>query len=255
MRFSHSKLNTVRKCMKLFHYKYILKEIGEEDDDPKNFGNLIHKIAENYTGGGKKVLLKLYNQFKDKYDFDMKTYKKRLKLALKNIHTFWKENLQDTEFKTEQEITENFIDDISLTGKIDVMITVDNKVRIIDYKTSKSTKYDDHTDQLAMYMFLIHKKYDIPYENMECEIVYLSLVDEDKKGNVVLTEGYENISRVYSVDESDVAMLGEEIEAINHRIQRALRTDKWIARPSWFNCTYCPYKDLCDEKWTDDKKV
>jgi CRISPR/Cas system-associated exonuclease Cas4 (RecB family) len=89
---------------------------------------------------------------------------------------------------------------------------------------------------------------------MECEIVYLSLVDKEKDGTVVLTEGYENISRVYTVDESDVAVLGEEIEAVNHRIQRALKSDKWSSNPSWFNCTFCPYKHMCEDKWTQSEK-
>jgi len=252
MRFSHSKLEIARKCMKQFHYKYILK-YPVLDTEPTEFGNLIHEIAQNYKGSGKKELMCLYEKYRPKYKFESKTYKNKIKLALKNIHDFWQINLKNQKYEPEQEVTESLTESISLNGKIDVIIFNDNKVRIIDYKTSKTDKYSDHTNQLAMYKILVNKKYNIPYENMSCEIVYLSMDEVDKSGKHILNEGYNNIVREYDVDESDIDVLIEEIESVKHRIERAEKNNIWRANPTWFNCTYCSFNEHCDEKYKDKK--
>lgn len=253
MRFSHSKLDVVRQCLKKYHFKYEIRLQVDEDEEHLKFGNLCHDVAEHYTGGGKKQLLKLFKKLHKTYDFKLCDYKERLKIAMANIHHFWKANLKETKWEPEQEITVDITDDIRVTGKVDVLIFYGNRVRIIDYKTNKSKKYANHTNQLAMYMYLVHNKYGISYDKMECEIVYLSLMPQEKDGTEVLNEGYENIHKKYDLDASDVAVLLEEIEAIHHRIQRARKNDKWRSNPTWFNCTFCPFSEHCDEKFISDK--
>ena len=250
MEFSHSRLDVARKCMKQFYLKYILKLKVDEDTDPTEYGNLIHEIAQNYNGGGKETLKNLYKKYRNNYKFDNKKYKKKIKLALKNIHDFWKINLKDQNFVPEQEIKTKINDEIELNGNVDIIIFKDDYVRIIDYKTNKSTKYADHTNQLAMYKILVNKKYNIPFEKMKCEIVYLSLDEEDKTGKKILNEGYKNISKPYNVDESDIDVLIEEIESIKHRIDRSTKSGIWKENPTWFNCTYCAFSGQCDKKYT-----
>ena len=254
MRYSHSKLDVIRQCLKKYHFKYVIRLDVDEDQEYLFFGNLCHDVAEHYRGEGKKQLLKLVKKFHKKYPFKMEDFKQRLKLALKNIHSFWKNNLDGANWEPEQEISINFSEDVSVNGKVDVIIWgEDGRVRIIDYKTNKSKKFSDHTNQLSMYMYLVHHKYGIPYDKMDCEIVYLSLLPNEKDGTEVLNEGYEHINKQYQLDETDVAVLMEEIEAIDHRIHRAEKNEKWTAKPTWFNCTFCPFSEHCDEKFINDK--
>ena len=74
------------------------------------------------------------------------------------------------------------------------------------------------------------------------------MLPNEKNGDSVLNESYEHITSKYTLDESDVSILLEEIEAIHPRIQRAEKNNKWVAKQSWFNCKFCPFYDVCDEK-------
>jgi CRISPR/Cas system-associated exonuclease Cas4 (RecB family) len=266
MDFSHSKLDVARTCMLQFKFKYIDKIKGIEDKSASDFGGCMHEIIENYKGGGKEELLKMYHELvPSKYPLN-DFYRKKVPLGLKNIHDIWKHviskydkvddkitkkiTLNDTEIpsiKKEDDIKTKLDENISLNGKIDLYIYNEGRLKIFDYKTSKSYKYANHTNQLSMYMFLLHKKYGIPYEKMDCEIIYLSL-DEEKYGMKVINENYENIKKEYKLQETDVEMLISEIHTIHTAIQKSLATGKWKAKPKKFSCTYCPYKDICEEK-------
>lgn len=257
--WSHSKLNVARDCLKKFKYKYIDKIEVEEDRTAAHFGEIMHTVAEKYNGEGKDVLLACYHDaIKDCGPIVNEEYRKRIPLALKNIHVAWAKHLKGVLKKNrrlEDNIKVSLNEDIIVNGKIDVTVIDDKngRIRVIDYKTSKSKKYGDHTDQLAMYMLLLHLKHHIPYEDMDCEIVYLCLQPEEKDGTPVANEGSENICKEYKVLLEDVGILVEEIEAINHKIDVALKTDKWTARPSWFKCTYCPFSEMCEDRYVDEE--
>jgi RecB family exonuclease len=256
--YSHSSLDIARTCMLRYKYKYIDKlKIKIEDKSAADFGSVMHEIAENYKGSGREELLKLYRErVPSKYqltDF----YKAKIPVALKNIHEFWKVVLSSDlveSIKHEEDLSIDFLKDIKLVGKIDIVIkTKDGRYRIVDYKTSKSRQYADHTNQLAMYMYLLNKSQDIPYDKMDCEICYLALDAMTKKQEPVKNEGYENISKVYKLEESDVTCLISEIEMIHKRIQKSIAKGEWSHNPTWFNCTYCDYNTICDKKFgTED---
>jgi len=248
---SHSKMDVARQCMKKFCYQYIEKVEIDEDQDTSaaDFGSCIHEIAENYTGGGKEELLALYHKFVPSKYIISEEYKPKIALALKNLHQYFSKFLK-TQKKHENELNVKLElnEKIMLTGKIDIFIEKnDGKWRVVDYKTKKSNKFFDPTDQLAMYMLMMNKKYNIPLEDIDCEIVYLSMDWEDKKGNKILNEGYENIAKVYKVTENDVRLLEREISVLYKRIQKNQETGEWLSNPSWFNCTFCPYKSMCED--------
>lgn len=258
MDYSHSKLDVARKCMLCFKYKYIDKLKDKQESTASEFGNLVHSISEEYSGGGKEVLLKLYHKYKDKYKISDE-YKKKIPLALKNIHAYWvaflskeeKEKIKhELDFKT---TPIKLKEDISLIGKIDIYIECKNgRYRIVDYKTNKNNKFSNHTSQLSLYMLLLNRLHGIPYDQMDCEVIYLSMDESDKYGNPILNEGYENISKIYKLDELDVECLTSEIFQIDERIKKSIDTGKWKSNPTKFNCTYCDFKDICPEKWTEE---
>jgi RecB family exonuclease len=224
------------------------------DTTASDFGNIIHGIAENYTGNGKEEILRIYKHLLKAYNIKIENedYKKRLPLAFKNVHACWKAHLKHTKQENcfqEDDITVSVNESYGLNGKIDLIVLQDDgMVRIIDYKTSKSTKYAKFENQLATYMYLVHRKYEIPYEKMICEIDYLALMPEEKDGTPVINTGYDNISKICPVDESDVCVLLEEIEHIHHRILRSEKKNTWRASPTWFNCNFCPFNSLCEDR-------
>jgi len=252
IKFSHSKLDVARQCMLKYKYKYVDKlKLKQEDMSASDFGSLVHEIAENYKGGGKEELLVLYHTLvPEKYKLT-DVYKAKVPLALKNVHAYWTSVLAADCDKVQHEIdaTIDINAEISLNGKIDLFIEKRGRYIIGDYKTSKSKEYANHTNQLATYMLILNKKYNIPYEKMDCEVIYLALDPITKKGKEVLNEGYDNISKFYKLDESDVEFLVREIEMINARINKSLDKNDWLSTPTKFNCTYCDFSSVCEKKW------
>lgn len=254
--FSHSKLDVARSCWKKFKYQYIDHAKGIETRDAADFGEVCHYISENYKGNGKEELLALYHSYlKEKKIVLNSEYKKRVPLALKNIHSHWENVLKGLpldNIKKEENVEIQLTETIKLNGKIDILIKrLDSTYLISDLKTSKNNKYADHRNQLSMYMLLLHKKYNIPYEDMDTDIIYLSMVPEDKNGNKILNEGYENIHKIYKLDEVDVECLISEIQTIEQQIIRNKERDQWKAKPTKFGCGFCKFKHLCKDKFVE----
>jgi predicted RecB family nuclease len=257
--YSHTKLDVARKCMLMYKFQYVDKIKIDGDTAASDFGSLIHGIAEEYKGGGKIELLALYHKGIETYkltDF----YKAKVPLALQNVHEYWKAILANEEVvkevKHESDITVPLNETLTLNGKIDIVIEQKNgRFRIVDYKTNKSNAYANHNNQLSMYMLMLNKKYGIPYDKMDCEVVYLAMDAENKKGDKIKNSGYDNISKIYKLEECDVECLISEIETIDKAIEKSIAKNEWKARPGKFACTYCPFNPLCDKKWVPESNL
>lgn len=253
--YSHSKLEIARSCWLKFKYQYIDHAKSVEIRDASDFGEVCHYISENYKGSGKAELLALYHEIINKNKITLvEDYKKRLPLALKNIHDHWNSKFKNlpegTEIKKEDNIEIQLTESIKLNGKIDILIKYPTgNITITDLKTNKSNKYADHKNQLAMYMLLLNRKYKIPFENMETDIIYLCMLDSDKYGNKILNEGYDNIHKIYKLDEIDVECLLSEIITIDAQLKKNLERNSWKPKPSKFGCTYCKFNHMCAEKF------
>lgn len=250
--YSHSKLDILRKCFLQYKYKYIDKLEAEKDTIATDFGEVCHLISEHYTGSGKVELLKLYkNLVPEKYKL-IEKYVHKVPLALKNIHAYNTKILKHkdvVEVNNELNLKTQLTEEIEINGKIDVLIKYKNgRYKVVDYKTSKA-KRNDYTNQLAMYKLLIHTNYNIPYDQMDAEIVYLALDGETKYGEIVLNEGVENIISTYNIEETDIYCLISEIEHLHKCVKTSLDKNDWSCKPTWFNCTYCDYKNKCDKRF------
>lgn len=249
--YSHSKLEVIRKCFLQFKYKYIDKIQEEKDTSATDFGNVCHLIAENYTGTGKEELISLYKKYKKDFTIT-EFYENKVKLALKNIHSYYIKELKNPEIESIQKeisLETNLTPEIKINGKIDILIKYKNgKYKIVDYKTSKK-KNADHTNQLSMYQLLLHKVYNIDYKHFTNGILYLALEGSDKYGNIILNEKYENILLPYEIDESDVVCLTNEIQQIHETVKKCIDKNEWSCNPTWFNCTYCGFNNNCDKKF------
>lgn len=247
--YSHSKLDIARDCFLKYKFQYIDKIKGKKDTSATDFGEVSHTIMENYKGTGKTELLKLYKELvPSKYKLTPE-YLKRVPISLKNIHTIYTvlntdKNIID--IKHEENISINYNDDFDLNGKIDLTIKYKSgNIKIIDFKTNKSSKFANHKNQLSLYMLLINKKYGIDYEKIETGVNYLALEPKDKYGNKILNEGYENINKNYKLDEVDVQCLENEIRTIHSKIEKNKQSGIWKENPSDFKCKYCQFNKLC----------
>jgi hypothetical protein len=255
--FSHSKLDVARSCWLKFKYQYIdkIKDMPE-DRSASDFGEVCHYISEHYTGHGKEELLALYHKalISGKTQIILnEEYKKRIPLAIRNIHDYWYtvlKTLPVDAVKKEEEVKIQLNENISLNGKIDIHIKYPNgRSKITDLKTNKSYKFKDHRNQLSMYMLLLKYRWNIQYEQMDTDILYLALEESDKYGNKILNEGYENINKVYKLDEIDVECLKTEIETIYEQLKRNIERNQWKAKPTEFGCKFCKFNSICKEKY------
>lgn len=245
---SHSRLEVSRTCMKQFNYAFIEKiEAKDDDTSAADFGSLIHEIGEFYNGEGKAWLIGMFHKLvPSKYKLS-DAYKQKVPLALKNLHTYYMNRIHGNDAKREIAIRYQLADDIKLTGKIDVLLHQDVRKIVVDYKTKKSNKFYDPTDQFAMYMLLLNKQMGIPLKDIDCEIVYLCLDGEDKRGNLILNKGIDNILKTYKVGEKEVLLLEREIKTLYNKVNKSKASGIWIASPDAFACKYCKFNKICDE--------
>ena len=135
--YSHSKLEVARMCFLKFKYKYIDHMEIIEDKSAANFGEVMHYIAEHYTGNGKDELVKLYHDLVPEKIQLTEDYKKRIPTALKNIHSHYHQIIKEMpkeNVKREGEITLELNKEVSLTGKIDLVLHKnDGTCTISDY--------------------------------------------------------------------------------------------------------------------------
>ncbi|MBL0046504.1 MAG: PD-(D/E)XK nuclease family protein [Bacteroidetes bacterium] len=204
---SPSLLNTYRNCSLQFYFRYIArlkeKEEPEESLDSAAFGTVIHSVLEqNYIpligkNLSQESVLKAFQDSAQKIESafrtefklgDLKSGKNllNLKVAEKYVATFLAEELKFIEWldtqnqqlkilSLESEYTHNLDigeHSVLLKGKIDRIDSIDNLIRIIDYKTGAVNESSDlklkawdelqevkknKSFQLFMYAYLFHK--------------------------------------------------------------------------------------------------
>ncbi len=209
--FSPSALSTYIECPLNFYYQYVLG-VGDADEVEENiemstFGTFVHNSLEelylpfegkNITEDDLKIMLKKVNAVvlsaftkKDYTEQNLKTGKNLLTLnvAQNYVSTFIKNELalvkgQPTALfinKLEQELTGQITvlgEAIQLKGKADRIDTLNNNLRIIDYKTGivepnnlKSTSIDElieskHSKAFQVLIYALMYSQNNPIENM-----------------------------------------------------------------------------------------
>ncbi|WGH24777.1 MAG: PD-(D/E)XK nuclease family protein [Candidatus Shikimatogenerans bostrichidophilus] len=141
-----------------FFYKYILNIKNDENNEPKIFGNIIHKILfilykkyiklrlkKKYiysifkviktTKLIKKIYNKYYNKIYINFNFNYKIIKKIIFNFIKNDLNLIKKGNNIIILYLEKYYKIKLMNKIVLTGKIDRIELFNNNYRIIDYKT------------------------------------------------------------------------------------------------------------------------
>jgi hypothetical protein len=239
IKLSTSCVSCYEQCPRRWYFRYIKKLYPKVDEpDFNQFGNLVHDIAENFKDG---CSLKEFKQLvAEKLQFHELTEKYRAKLipAVKNLYIYCSQNFKkDDVISREKKIDKHYKGKFFLTGKIDVIHLRGNRVKIVDWKTSKAEK--DHSFQLAFYKFLLEIIDLVKVDTLECEIVYLCADEKDELLYV----------SKYNIEKDDVQSAINRIDGLIKTYER-LGTDnieKWRKKTGPL-CKYCDYykSEDCD---------
>jgi len=166
-RYSASGLKTYKLC-KLKYDLYYNQEIKIDRPITSDtvFGQMIHEVAESYTGKNYKQVLEIVNKHKSNLD---KEFKSLVPQTIENLFS-WLDKYSKYSSVNEQEL-ELKTDDYWIYGLADKLF-VDKKM-FADYKTAKLNNRDNHIFQMKLYNLILSKTWGIEPKEIKCIIYYL----------------------------------------------------------------------------------
>lgn len=239
---SISRSGVWHECQVKYKYKYHLEVIPNKPEPPYfAYGKLVHKAAEIYVkekgvNNINKIAAGLLDGSINEEFKGLKLsqeYKQKLPIHLNNVATLTAKI--GYEGLLEHEIKLDLIppDQKLLVGYIDRIVFNDEKVMILDYKTTKAGFYqkDNNTIkqdlQLRTYAYYVCKEFKLQPDKVFCCLYYL----ENKKlvctnyTEKQMEDAIDNLKKDYILIES---------------------VDEKSAKPNVGNhCRRCDYQDIC----------
>jgi len=201
--WSFSRWTTYRDCAFRAKCKFILR-LPEPPSPSMERGNLIHKMAEDFTRGKiKKLPLEL-----SKFSKEFQTLR-RVKAVVE----------EQWAFTENWELCDWFSPAAWLRIKMDVHYVVKKLLRIRDHKTGKPK--ESHLEQLSLYGLGGLLRYP-KVEDVEAALLYLDV------GGTPPTEVFSR---------SQLATLKKEWR---QKVQPMLNDKRFLPKPS-FACSWCPF--------------
>jgi len=209
--WSYSSISLFQQCPRKYHRMRVVKDIVEPPQTHLIYGTEVHKAAEEYLRDGTPI--------PEKY-----AYIEPKIAPFKNIEgTMYCEH--------EMGVTSNlepcgFYDkNVWFRGIADVLIINGDKAKIIDWKTSKSSRYADKK-QLELLSLLVFKHFpEVNFVN--AGLVFLVVDDLVPAKFDREVEG-----------EAWTKWLGE-----THQLDKAFETGVWNPRPNFTCRGWCPVDD------------
>jgi hypothetical protein len=219
--WSWSRLDCFEKCPKQFYHKNVAKDVKEDFQAPHFIrGNRIHAHLENAMKSG--------------------VVNSEIKHMAHTIHSLrgveWTEVYIEDQFSFDESMNKSSWYDTKKTWfriKLDYLAIKDDVAVTIDWKTGKNR---GHSDQLDLYDAFV--LYNWP-EVQEVRSAY-QFVDEPKEKRV------EKRSKPHTRKDAEHLWHGflERAELI----EIADENNDWPAKPSNFNCKWCPVKTCAHNK-------
>lgn len=170
MRLSASKVDLYNNCPRKYYYQYITKPIKFIDTQPLVFGNIVHKLLEefhkNYLQYKDKkycIIEALKIVVKDSYlrdNLKLKIISKKDIEAIKHIALAYLTKYSDiNNVYVLEKSFEVKINDITISGRIDRVDKSDSFIKVVDYKTSRNiyTK-EEITDSIQLPTYVLWAK-------------------------------------------------------------------------------------------------
>lgn len=211
--WSFSKISSFEKCPKQFYHEKILKQYPFIPTAATIYGNNFHKAAELYI----KVGEPLPAEFEFAQDFlDTLAKKRGVKLCEKRMGIT--ENLKPCTFGAK---------DVWFRGIADLLIidVLGEMAWVIDYKTSKSSRYADK-GQLELMALSVFAHYP-EVKTVRAGLVFVLLNDLVK----------------HTYEEHDKADLWEKWIGKHNNLLAAAKSNTWNATPNGLCKRHCPVSE------------
>jgi hypothetical protein len=209
--WSYSSISLFQQCPRKYHRMRVVKDIVEGPQEHLIYGTAVHAAAEEYIRDGTPI--------PEKYAF-IQEYLDPLK-ALPGI------KLCEHEMGLTKDMKPcGFRDkDVWFRGIADLLVINGDKARIIDYKTSKSSRYADKK-QLELLSLLTFKHFP-EVKTVKAGLLFLVIKD------LVPAE--------FTAEQQTDAW-GRWIPETN-QLESAMITDVWNPRPNFTCRGWCPVTD------------
>ena len=216
--WSHTSLSDFINCPKAYHRKRIVKDVKEEETEALRWGSRVHKAFEDRIKFGWSL------------PSEMAQYEDYL------AHLIQAPGLKRTERKIAlsrgMEPCEFFSKDVWFRGVIDLSVTHNENVLLVDYKTGKPHSKFDQLRLFAIYAML---------ENPKVETV---------EARYYWTQTFSSTSEQYTRDQ--LGDLWKPFLPNLRQYAEAFKTDTWQPRPSGLCNGWCPVTDC--EFWRPKRR-
>lgn len=245
---SVSRRKCYQKCPQQYKFHYHLRTPSPLPEPPYFvYGTIIHRIAEEYVraGGEKTVgqisqdLLRgkiLFEEGNEKCPGVPSTHKNKFQKHLRAIQKLTERigfDNGDGELEWEFKYDLDPPNEKNLVGFVDRLIIKQGKAFIIDYKTTKKSKWRVNKStvkqdlQLRCYARMVQKKFGI--------------APNDIKAALFFVEGEELVAAKYS--EASLALVEQELLDAYREIEDADPDKVWAS--VGFKCKTCDYQSIC----------
>jgi len=204
-------MSLFQQCPRKYHRLRVVKDIVEPPQEHLIYGSSVHKAAEEYLRDGTPVPEK-YAYIRPKIE-PFKSMPGTMHCEHEMGVT---RNLEPCGFRDK---------DVWFRGIADLLIINGDKARIIDWKTSKNSKYADRK-QLELLSLLVFKHFS-DVKTVSAGLVFLVADD-------LVAAKYERDTQ----EESWQRWLGEA-----RLLDEAFKNDVWNPRPNFTCRGWCPVSD------------
>ena len=152
--WSYSSITLFKTCPRKYQAERVTKEVPFRDTEATLYGKAVHTAAEEYVRDGKPI--------DPKYQF-IEPVLRGLKAIRGEKHCELKVGIKKTEDSYEH--CDFFDPDVWFRGVADLVILREDSAFVVDFKTSKSSRYADSTQLALMSLAVFLKHPNIQYTN------------------------------------------------------------------------------------------
>ncbi|MCM8802398.1 MAG: PD-(D/E)XK nuclease family protein [Candidatus Omnitrophica bacterium] len=265
-------LELLLSCPYRFYLENVKKikpyRIPEIKEAPDIFGKIIHEsFRETFQNEkGKIINPQKIKEYKDKFEFliNKKTDQYLEKKEISNIYRNIVRIRQSEILNTFEKIIENFcgttlldfemninfedekiVKNLILKGRIDILAKINNKLTIIDLKTSTSW-YCSYTEkdffergniQIPLYVWIYSKQNKISYKDLQAFVWNFSFIKKGEEDKIIFNYDFSKPKFNYM----------EKIEGYLKDLTKELLEENFSFPPTKdeSECFFCDYKELC----------
>ncbi|WP_305862597.1 PD-(D/E)XK nuclease family protein [Helicobacter cholecystus] len=220
-KLSFTSLSCFKDCKRAFYWRYLKGLKEESESEAMSIGLLLHELLyESYKQDPQNAKIYFERQLLKRIEQEKsEVVKFELRLYLKQMQKFFSYHLEYDEILGLEEGFEFIKNDLRITGKIDRIDRVGDRIFVIDYKSGK--KADVIPLQSAIYASYIQEK----YPHLDVHVCFYSLRNGELKEDRDLQKHIQELEKLLDIakEEREFAM--------------TLNRSK---------CRECSYKVLCN---------